>query len=60
MTIAVYQVGPDGERSDLRSVLVRADDPEGIENGSPVYPPCRCPRHREQDGTAGEGDARTD
>ncbi|MGP3924695.1 hypothetical protein [Streptomyces sp. 8N616] len=47
MTLRVYRLAPTGERTPVRTVVVRADDPCEVLHNPGTYPPCQCPRHRQ-------------
>ncbi|PJN34551.1 hypothetical protein CG747_39260 [Streptomyces sp. CB02959] len=47
MTLSVYRVSAAGERTPLRTVVVRTDDPMRLVDDMPGrYPPCECPACR--------------
>ncbi|MFE3652189.1 hypothetical protein ACFXO2_31055 [Streptomyces sp. NPDC059152] len=47
MTLSVYRVSAAGERTPLRTVVVRTDDPVRLVDDMPGrYPPCECPACR--------------
>ncbi|MFD5109270.1 hypothetical protein [Streptomyces cinereoruber] len=52
MTLLVYRIGAGGERQDVRETVV--DVPGGPYRPLPplstAWPPCRCPRCREEIG----------